>query len=210
MFRNTGSFASKAGGRSGARRLFVLFIIVVSGLMQPAPLRATDRELQPYVFVREERGVYSTTVRFQVPQPSTVVLAVLTDYEDIPRFMPGIDTSVVLERADGRAVVQQEAISRMMVFSKRVHLVLEISEGADTLRFYDRCGRSFSRYEGVWRVSGQNGMTEILYELVARPSFDVPEFVLKRMLKRNSEEMIEQLRREIAARSVRGSSGRDR
>jgi hypothetical protein len=90
-----------------------------------------------------------------------------------------------------------------MMFAKRVHLVLEISEGADTLRFSDRCGRNFAKYEGMWRMAADNGRTEILYELVAQPSFDVPEFVLKRLLKRNSEQMIKQLQREIAARSAR-------
>ena len=203
MFRSTRSLAAKVGGRSGARRLFVVLAMIMGGLTQLAPLRATAQEQRSDITVREERGVYSVTARFHVPQPSTVVLSVLTDYEGIPRFMPDINTSVVLERADGRAVVQQEAVSRVMLFSRRVHLVLEINEGADTLRFNDRCGRSFVRYQGVWRVSGQNGMTEILYELVAQPSFDVPEFLLKRVLRRNSEQMIEQLQREIAARSAR-------
>ena len=203
MLRSTRSLAAKVGGRSGARWLFVTVAMTVGGLMQVATLAAMGPEPQSKVSVREERGVYSVTARFQVPASSDVVLAVLTDYEGIPRFMPEINTSVVLERAAGRAVVQQEAVSRLMMFSKRVHLVLEINEGADTLRFNDRCGRSFARYEGMWRMSGQNGRTEILYELIAQPSFDVPEFVLKRLLKRNSEQMIEQLQREIAARSAR-------
>lgn len=202
MFGSTRSLVATVGGRPGARRLFVALAMIV-GLTQFVPLHATAQEPQPTVSVREERGVYSVTAHFQVPQLSTVVLAVLTDYEGIPRFMPDINSSVVLERADGRALVQQEAVSRVMLFSKRVHLVLEINEGADTLRFNDRCGRSFTRYEGVWRVSDLNGRTEILYELIAQPSSDVPEFVLKRLLKRNSEQMIAQLQREIAARSAR-------
>jgi hypothetical protein len=90
-----------------------------------------------------------------------------------------------------------------MMFSKTVHLVLEISEGADTLRFRDRSGRSFTRYEGVWRLSGAGGGTAVIYELTAQPSFDVPEFVLKRLLKRDSAQMIDGPRREMSARSVK-------
>ena len=56
-----------------------------------------------------------------------------------------------------------------MLFSKRVHLLLEIDEGADTLRFNDRCGRSSARYQRAWRVFDRDGMTEVLYELVAQP-----------------------------------------
>ena len=63
--------------------------------------------------------------RFLVDQPPSVVLAVLTDYEHIPRFMPDVRTSIVRSEAIGRAVVEQEAVSGVMMFSKRVHLVLE-------------------------------------------------------------------------------------
>lgn len=78
-----------------------------------------------------------------------------------------------------------------------------VTESADSLVFRDRSGRSFTRYEGTWRLCEVNGHTQILYELTAQPSFDVPEFLLKRLLKRDSGQMIEGLRREIEARSTR-------
>ena len=152
--------------------------------------------------VREQRGVYTVMARFLVDQPPSVALTVLTDYEQIPRFMPGVRTSIVRERGAGRAVVEQEAVSGMMMFSKRVHLVLEIEEQPDALTFRDRCGRSFVRYEGAWRLSHQDGRTAITYELTAEPSFDVPGFLLKRLLRRDSGQMIAHLRREIAAQGA--------
>lgn len=198
---------SRTGASAGCikvRRMLVTAAVMLAGTLGGTPLAATaDPESPAKVTVHEERGVYSVSARFYVPQPSATVLAVLTDYEEIPRFMPQIKTSVVLERTTGGAIVRQEAVSRLMLFSKRVHLVLEISEGADTLRFRDRCGRSFARYEGVWRTSEENGRTEILYELIAQPSFDVPELLLKRLLRRDSIQTIEQLQREIAARLAR-------
>ena len=93
-----------------------------------------------------------------------------------------------------------------MMFSKRVHLVLDIEEQPDALIFRDRCGQSFVRYEGAWRLSQQDGQTAITYELTAEPSFDVPGFMLKRLLRRDSGEMIERLQREIAARANTQSS----
>ena len=154
--------------------------------------------------VREERGVYTVAARFAVDQPSSVALAVLTDYEQIPRFMPGVRTSTVLEHTTGRSVVEQEAVSSIMMFSKRVHLVLEIDEQLDALLFRDRCGRSFAHYQGAWRVSAENGRTMITYELTAEPSFDIPGFVIKRLLRRDSAQMIERLQVEIAARAISG------
>jgi len=153
--------------------------------------------------VREEKGVYTVVARFLVDQPPSLALTVLTDYEQIPRFMPDIRTSIVRERTTGRVVVEQEAVSGVMLFSKRVHLVLEIEEQPDAVVFRDRCGVSFVRYEGAWRVSLQNGQTAITYELTAEPSFDVPGFMLKRLFRRDSAEMIKRLQREIATRAPR-------
>jgi ribosome-associated toxin RatA of RatAB toxin-antitoxin module len=172
------------GGCFDIRRLLLLAgAAAVAALGTPALLVAEDAP-GAGISVREERGVYTVRATFEVSQPAEIAFAVLTDYEAIPRFMPNISSSVVRERAGARAVVEQEAVSRLMMFSKRVHLVLDIEEGADTLTFADRCRRSFLRYEGAWRVSEQPGRTLISYELTAQPTFDVPEFVLRRVLKR--------------------------
>lgn len=160
----------------------------------------------PQVSVRETAGTYSVTARFEVPQTARVALAVLTDYEHIPRFMPDVRTSVVLERTPGRLVVEQEAVSQFMMFSKTVHLVLEVTEQGETIRFVDRCGTSFTTYTGVWRAVPTGGGTMVTYNLTARPAFDVPGFVLKRLLKRDAAVMIDRLRREIAARASRSRS----
>ena len=188
-----------SGGRGRVRRLVVLAILIAAAT-SGTPAGATDGSEATVVTVTEARGVYTVNARFQVPQRPPAVRAVLTDYERIPRFMPGVRSSVVRERGTAGMVVEQEGVSRFMMFSKRVHLVLDITETADTLSFRDRCGRSFSRYEGSWRYVASDGGTEIVYQLAAQPSFDVPEFILKRLLKRDSGQMIDALRKEIAAR----------
>jgi hypothetical protein len=43
----------------------------------------------------------------------------------------------------------------------------------------------------------------VTYELSAQPSFDVPDFVLKRLLKRDAGQMIQRLKTEICARARR-------
>jgi ribosome-associated toxin RatA of RatAB toxin-antitoxin module len=81
--------------------------------------------------------------------------------------------------------------------------VLDIVEEDQALRFTDICSRSFAQYEGAWRFLPRDNGTEITYELTARPSFEVPDFLLKRVLKRNAVRMIDQLRDAIAARAAR-------
>ena len=202
MFRNTHHAGAKIGGRSGARQLVAAAALIVFGAVaQPATAVPQN---DPPVSVSEDEGVYSVAATFAVPQAASFAIAALTDYAQIPRFMPEVRMSTVLERADDRTIVEQEAVARFMMFSKRVHLVLEVQEEGGPIRlirFRDRCGKSFARYEGAWTIAESDGHTHITYELSAKPSFEVPEFVLKRLLKRDATHMIERLKAEIEARA---------
>jgi len=189
------TFRNSAKGGRFLTAAFVLSIVLALAS------RLLAEQSAPNVTVNEKHGVYTVTAQFLVDQPPSVVLAVLTDYEAIPRFMPDVRSSIVRERAGGRAVVEQEAVSGVMMLSKRVHIILEIEEQPDALIFRDRCRKSFAKYEGAWRVSPVDGQTAITYELTAQPSFDVPGFMLKRLLRRDSAQMIEGLQREIALRA---------
>jgi hypothetical protein len=42
------------------------------------------------------------------------------------------------------------AEAKFMMFSKRVHLVLDVEDGGATIRFKHTCGQSFEHYEGSW------------------------------------------------------------
>jgi carbon monoxide dehydrogenase subunit G len=179
------------------RRLLVNAAFVLCALCAGGTPAAGAEPRTPYVAVVEENGMYRVDASFEVPVPSSTALAVLTDYERIPRFMPDVKTSVVRERFTGGAIVEQEAVPRMMIFSKRVHLLLEVREASDTVSFQDVCGRSFAWYAGAWRLAERDGHTVITYELNAQPAFDVPEFLLKRLLKSDAKHMIERLRTEM-------------
>jgi hypothetical protein len=190
--------AAGTGGRVCARRFAAAAAVLVILARPAAALPLQD----PAVTVSESGGVYTVNAAFSAAEAPSAALAALTDYAEIPRFMPEVRTSLVLERTGSGAVVEQEAIARFLMFSKRIHLVLEVQLKNGTIRFRDRCGKSFARYEGSWVVAGREGRTHITYELTAKPSFEVPEFLLKRLLKRDAGRMIERLRKEIAARSL--------
>ena len=189
-------------GESARVRRFAVAAAVALATLNSGYATASDGSAPaPQVSVREDRGVYTVAARFEISQSAARALAVLSDYERIPQFMPEIKTSVVLSRTAGRILVEQEAISRFMMFSKKVHLLLEVTQDESSLRFVDRCGKSFTTYQGAWRATTSGGRTKITYELTAKPAFDVPEFILKRLLKRDSVQMIDRLQREIAARA---------
>jgi ribosome-associated toxin RatA of RatAB toxin-antitoxin module len=186
-----------AAGRQRVRWLSLCVLVVA--MTGGGPLAAPAAE--PQVTVNESAGVYQVAASFSVNEQPAVAIGVLTDFERIPKFMPDMKTSSVLERTDAGALVEQEAIARFMMFSKRLHLKLRVNERDGTIRFRDECGKSFARYEGSWNVAVKDGRTAIEYQLSATPTFDVPAFVLTRLLKRDAIQMIERLQAEISRRA---------
>jgi ribosome-associated toxin RatA of RatAB toxin-antitoxin module len=186
---------SAATGGHQARRFVMFGMFVAALLLGKVSLTASDSE----VAVHEKDGVYEVRAAFSVPRPASVVVAVLTDYASIPGYMPEVRSSQVLERDSDHAVVEQEAVARFLMFSRRMHLVLEVNEASSTIEFHDRCGQSFERYEGAWSMSEKDGQTRIAYRLTAKPSFDVPDWLLSRLLKRDATQMIARLEAQIIA-----------
>lgn len=158
----------------------------------------------PVVTVHETGGAYNVEARFEVAAPAGVVRGVLTDYAGIPRFMPDIRTSIVRHREGSAVTVEQEAQSKFLLFSKTVHLMLKVQEGATVLSFRDVCGTSFTRYEGSWTLAPSATGTTVIYKLTADPSFRVPASVLRRLFERNARQTIDYLRAEAELRANPG------
>ena len=175
--------------------LFLTCVVVIATTLVTGAAEA------PVIAVHQNAaGAYVVTARFHVAEAADVAREVLIDYANIPRFMPHVVASEVVERGEGIVRVTQQAVSEYMFFSKRVHLVLDVEEGPRTIRFRDRCNRSFEVYDGAWTLAPQEAGTELVYQLTARPAFNVPGFVMRKLLNRDARAMIEQLRAEIAAR----------
>lgn len=154
--------------------------------------------------VTEVNGTFNVTAAFAVSESPQTVIAVLTDYERIPKFMPDMQVSRVIERTASGVVVEQQAVSRFMLFSKTVHLLLDVQELGLAIRFRDRGGKSFASYHGGWTISQHDSLTVVDYQLTAKPSFEVPAFVLKRLLRRDSTLLIDRIKAEIVSRENRG------
>ena len=179
------------------RRL--LFALLALPLAYSAAPRASN-DLPQSLSVQQHDGTYEVSASFDVPRPIAIVRAVLTDYEHIPKFLPQVERSVVLERTESGVLVDQQAVTQLLMFSKRMHLVLDIREAADVLTFTDTCGQSFVRYEGSWRLRDDGGRTSVRYRLLAEPRFDAPDWLVARLMKRDAGRTIERIQSEINRR----------
>src|SRR5829696_1434483 len=96
-----------AAGRQHARRLFLPAVLIAfAGAVMFADPARVQR-----IGVSEAAGVYSVAASFAVSEPPQTVIAVLTDYDRIPKYMPDVEISRVIERTPTGAVIEQQAVS---------------------------------------------------------------------------------------------------
>lgn len=193
------------GGRTRVRRGLVACLVLAT----TTSLLGAGGALSQPVTVREDGGIYRVAATFETQHAASLVRDVLTDYEQIPRFMPDVRYSRVVAREPAYVVVEQEATAKVLFFSKTIHLRLLVRETADTIAFTDACGRSFHRYDGTWTLREQDGKAIVAYALTAEPAFDVPQFLLARLLKRDADRMIVRLQAEMAARAAAAKGAPD-
>jgi carbon monoxide dehydrogenase subunit G len=153
----------------------------------------------------DERGMYRVEGAFVVDAPRTVVWEVLTDYEGIDEFVSSILRSEVTERRPDGLLLQQEAVGKLFLFSKSIHLLLEVREEPEhTIAFRDVSGRSFESYSGEWRIEDAGDAVRVSYALSAKPAFRQPPFVARRTMRDSVQRLLDEVRLEIESRRFRG------
>src|SRR3989338_6032511 len=84
-------------------------------LAAPAGAASAAEELAASV---ERKGAwFAVRAHAMVAAPVALVWQVLTDYENIPQFIPGIARSVLLMRAQDRVLLEQQGEARFFLFS---------------------------------------------------------------------------------------------
>lgn len=158
----------------------------------------------------KEGGIYEVHGAFEIEALRQTAWAVLTDYEGIDDFVSSVLRSVVRERHPDHVILEQEGVGRVFIFSKRIHVVLEVREESErSIVFHDVCGRSFEVYSGRWETEEvEKGLLRVTYELRAKPAFKKPNFLMKKTLRENAAKLLNEVRDEIAVRE-RKSSPRD-
>ncbi len=166
--------------------------------MHPSLGGASQRE--PSVSVRTIGGVHRARATLRIDAAPARVWEVLSDYERLDDFVPGITRSQVRGVAeDGSILVEQASRGRFLFLSRTVELVIAIREEPPSrVRFRQHEG-PFSVYEGSWEIARDGGGSLVTFAISVRPDFFAPGFVVRGELKDRSKRSLEAVAREVAA-----------
>ena len=190
--------ASDAGGDGGGD----LAPLASSLLPFPDPTSSTRDDGIALRVSHGENGI-ELEGRFAIGASPAVAWSVLTDYDGIERFVHSMRESRVTYRDADSVYVDQLAVGRMFLFSRRLHTELHIHEEPPRrVLFEDALGRDFRSYRGEWEIESTTAGAIVTYELEADPSFPIPEFVARGLIRSAARELLAEVRTEIERRAA--------
>jgi hypothetical protein len=149
---------------------------------------------------------FEVRARAFLAAPIVVVWAVLTDYERLPAFVPGIATSIVRERRGLRLRLEQRGEARFLLFSFPIEVQLEVTESPPYSVVSRAVGGNVRRMSGRYdlRPDPVRGGVLLLYTGAIEPDFLLPPVIGLAALRSTAEEqflaMVAEIERVAASR----------
>lgn len=100
-------------------------------------------------------------------------------------------------------LVEQVAVGRLFLFSKKMRVLLRVrEEPPGHIEFEDVLHRDFATYRGEWNVEQLGPDVEIVYRVLARPAFRMPDAVMKGVFRRTVRDLVSEVGVEIQRRDT--------
>lgn len=117
--------------------------------------------------------------------PSTV-WKVLTDYNNLKRYIPRMVESDLVEDNGDVKVINLIGKFRVFLFKKTIQVSINMYEKFPLRIDYEKISGDFEVYRGAWILQRYSSEGTILtYESEIKPSFVAPDFILHGILKKD-------------------------
>lgn len=171
--------------------------------LEACPLDTIQQEME-----RLAQGCRRLAVLLRLDLDPDLLWLVLTDYNNLSRFIPNLTSSRQLWRRGPVVGLEQVGSQQFcgLNFSARVELELTEDRGEGRLSFRMTCG-DFRRFEGVWQISRQAGTTRLFYELTVQGRPGMPIALIEKRLRQDLAANLRAVQQEAQRRAAPGQAG---
>lgn len=170
-------------------------LLLLAGLALSARALSDDE-----VTVDYRDGTYYGSLRLRTPASPAVVMAVLTDFERMPEFMPGLTSSRIVARHHNQYQVAQQGKISFGPFSMPFESLRQI-ELVDGRRILSKSlSGSARRMQSVMQVRPLEGGSEINYRIEIEPANWLPSSLGSNFLQHELAEQFNALGKEMLRR----------
>ncbi len=148
---------------------------------QEEPQHGVEVQVQP---VAERQRQISAKI--QIPHPVEQVWQVLTDYENLAKFIPNLAKSRLLEHPTGGIRLEQVGSQRLLRFNFSARVVLDLEEKFPDKIVFNMVEGDLKAFSGTWllepySLSDQSG-TNLCYTVRVWPKRTMPVAIIERRL----------------------------
>jgi Polyketide cyclase / dehydrase and lipid transport len=154
--------------------------------------------------VEVERNGQSFTVHAgaTLAAPVSLVWEVLTDYDNLARFIPGMLQSAVQLRAANRVLLEQRGEARFLVFVYPIVVRLEVLESPRDWITSRAVAGNLKRMNGRYDLRAENAGVRLRYTGDLEPDFDLPPLIGTLAVRTMVEEQFTAMVAEIERRAA--------
>ena len=181
-------------------------LLLLSGLLGASVTALAEPEIR----IARNQGAFKIDASLRVEAHHHIAWQVLTDYNNLARFVPGMQTSQVVSGPGEPLLLKQTGQSGFLLFTLPIEVLVRITETPlEAIRF-EAVGGSFKNKQGEWRIERQADATLLIYRASITPGFWVPPQIGTAVIGQDVRNKLSGVAREMqrrAAAELSGNSG---
>ena len=133
---------------------------------------------------RLPQGTRRLAAELKSSLPVQLLWDVLTDYENLSRFIPNLSTSELIQRQGQTVRLQQVGSQQLLGLRFSAQVQLELTEyRQDGLLQFRMVKGDFRRFEGSWQIRQRPEGSALLYELTVQGCLGMPIGLIEERLR---------------------------
>jgi ribosome-associated toxin RatA of RatAB toxin-antitoxin module len=148
-----------------------------------------------------DNGVTGLTSTIYINAPPERVWKVLTDYNNLKRYIPRMVESDLLADKGTLKVIALKGEFRVLLFTQTINLTINMHESYPRRIDYEKIAGNFEVYQGYWMLKELQSTkgTHLTYVSELKPSFFAPDIIFLSTLKKDITGGLSALRKEAEA-----------
>ena len=150
--------------------------------------------------VRQDKA-FQVEAKLMVAVSQRVAWQVLTDYDKLASFVPGMRSSRIVSAAGEPLLLEQKGESGLFLFKVPIEVVSRVEEAPlNTIRFQS-VGGNLTNKRGEWALERHDHATRVTYRANITPGFPLPPLIGPAIVGRDVRIMVESVAREMLRRA---------
>lgn len=149
---------------------------------------------------RQDKG-FQVDAKVMVAVDQRVAWQVLTDYNKLASFVPGMRSSRIVSAAGEPLLLEQKGASGFLLFKVPIEVVSRIDEVPLSSIRFQSVGGNLSNQQGEWALERHDHATRVAYSANITPGFALPPLIGPAIMARDVQIMVESVAREMLRRA---------